>query len=388
MPSSDWSHAFMDEMRMRGDPLADQLIEQLFASKQVHVVNELMCTLVANDGLPSNQLPLEVMEYLVRTKACMPRLDATRLQRAQEVFDLFGPEVMMLLGFYALPAAYAARKGVQVLHRTGYLRERTVRRVFETAQMVVDVMTEGGLQPDGRGVRTLQKVRLMHAAIRHMLRHNPQRPWDREDLGEPINQEDLAGTLMTFSFVVLEGMKMLSIELTPAQQEAWLYAWNAAGRILGLDERLAPANMEEARQLTYLIRGRQVEGSPEGEDLMASLVGGMQQVVPGLFEGLPATLIRFFLERDQWQGLNVADLLHVPPANWTHLIPRAVQRVGGLTEWVGNTDRSAKLMRTLSKDFVSWMLQARLGDQRAAFRIPAQLHDRWCLPPPSRRQLG
>jgi hypothetical protein len=33
-----------------------------------------------------------------------------------------------------LPAAYAARKGVQVIHRTGYLAKRPVRRAFETAR--------------------------------------------------------------------------------------------------------------------------------------------------------------------------------------------------------------------------------------------------------------
>ena len=383
MPLSLWTHAFMDAMRQRADPLADDVIAQIFASGKVGVVNQLMRTLVENDELPSNQLPLNVMEYLVRTKACVPRLDPDKLKLAQEVFDLFGPEVMMILGFYALPAAYAARKGVQVLHRTGFLRERTVRRVFETAQMVVDVMTEGGLQPDGRGVRSLQKVRLMHASIRHMLRQDPRGPWNSADLGEPINQEDLTGTLMTFSFVVLEGMKSLHIELTRPQQEAWIYAWGAAGRILGIDERLIPLNLEEARGLTYFIRERQVEPSPEGVALTASLIEGMQHVIPTLLEGLPATVIRFFLERDQWQGLNVAELLHVPPADWTSVIPRAVRRVGGLTDWMGQQEVTVKLMRNLSKEILAGMLRAEFGDRRTAFHIPAQLQDKWCLPSPS-----
>ncbi|QRK10809.1 DUF2236 domain-containing protein [Archangium violaceum] len=378
MPSSLWTHDFMDEMRTRMDPLADAVIERLFTEGKVDAVNRLMRTLVENDDLPSSQLPPYVRDYLARTRASVPRLDSEKLRQGQELFDLFGPEVMMILGFYSLPAAYAARKGVQVLYRTGFLQKRPVRRVFETAQMVVDVMTEGGLEPDGRGVCTTQKVRLMHAAVRYMIRHDTRHPWDARELGEPINQEDLAGTLMTFAFVVLEGMKALHIELTPEQQEAWLYAWTAVGRIIGVDERLIPANVDEARQLTRLIRQRQVAYSEEGVAMTAELIEGMQALTPDILDGLPASMIHFFLDQDQWQGLNVADMLKVPKPDWTAIIPQAVKYVGELTDWVGdNTFVAAKLLRFISKDIVEGMLLVERGGQRTPFYIPEHLQDRW-----------
>lgn len=380
MPPSLWTHEFMDEMRTKADPLADSVIERLFTEGKVDAVNRLMRTLVENDDLPSARLPPYVMEYLARTQASVPRLAPDKLRVGQELFDLFGPEVMMILGFYSLPAAYAARKGVQVLYRTGFLQKRPVRRVFETAQMVVDVMTEGGMEPDGRGVRTTQKVRLMHAAIRYMIRHDPSHPWDAEELGQPINQEDLAGTLMTFSYVVLEGMKALHIELTPEQQEAWLYAWVGVGRIIGLDERLLPANVEEARQLTLLIRQRQVAFSQEGVAMTAALLEGMQQLTPDLLDGLPASMVHFFLDQDQWQGLNVADMLQVPKPDWTKIIPHAIKHLADLTDWVGDhTFVAAKLLRYLSKDIVEGMLRVERGGQRAPFYIPERLQDSWRL---------
>ncbi|WNG42929.1 DUF2236 domain-containing protein [Archangium minus] len=378
MPSSLWTHDFMDEMRTRMDPLADAVIERLFTEGKVDAVNRLMRTLVENDDLPSSKLPPYVMDYLASTRASVPKLDPEKLRQGQELFDLFGPEVMMILGFYSLPAAYAARKGVQVLYRTGFLQKRPVRRVFETAQMVVDVMTEGGLEPDGRGVCTTQKVRLMHAAIRYMIRHDTRHPWDAQELGEPINQEDMAGTLMTFAFVVLEGMKALHIELTSEQQEAWLYAWAAVGRIIGVDERLIPANVDEARQLTRLIRQRQVAYSQEGVAMTAALIEGMQALTPDLLDGLPASMIHFFLDQDQWQGLNVADMLQVPKPDWTAIIPQAVKYVSELTDWVGdNTFIAAKLLRFISKDIVEGMLLVERGGQRTPFYIPEHLQDRW-----------
>jgi hypothetical protein len=385
MPPSLWTQDFMDEMRTKMDPLADAVIERLFTEHQVEGVNRLMRTLVENDDLPSDRLPPYVVEYLIRTQGEVQRLDAEKLRQGQELFELFGPEVMLILGFYSLPASYAARKGVQVLHRTGFLQKRFIRRVFETAQMVVDVMTEGGMEPDGRGVRTTQKVRLMHAAIRYMIRHDPNKPWDEQELGQPINQEDLAGTLMTFGFVVLEGMKALRIDLTPAQQEAWLYVWRAVGRIIGVDERLIPANMAEARELTFLIRKRQVAYSKEGVAMTAALIEGFQQLTPDILDGLPASMVHFFLDQDQWQGINVAKLLEVPRPDWTVIIPHAIKGISEVVDWVGdNTFVAARLLRYVSKDIVEGMLLVERGGQRTPFFIPDRLQDLWRLKPGTR----
>jgi hypothetical protein len=385
MPPSHWTHPFMDEMRMKMDPLADAVIERLFTEGQVGAVNQMMRTLVENDDLPSNKLPPYVMEYLARTQEDVPRLDAGKLRQGQELFELFGPEVMLILGFYSLPASYAARKGVQVLYRTGYLQKRFVRRVFETAQMVVDVMTEGGMEPEGRGVRTTQKVRLMHAAVRYMLRHDPHRPWDALELGEPINQEDLAGTLMTFAFVVLEGMKALRIDLSREQQEAWLYVWRAVGRIIGVDERLIPTHMAEARELTFLIRQRQVAYSKEGATMTAALIEGFQQLTPDLLDGLPASMVHFFLDQDQWNGLNVANMLGVPRPDWTLVIPHAIKGISAAVDWVGdNTLVASRLLRYVSKDIVEAMLLVERGGQRTPFFIPDHLQDLWRLKPGTR----
>ena len=50
----------------------------------------------------------------------------------------------------------------------------------------------------------------MHAAVRHLVRSSPR--YDPE-WGTPVNQEDLAGTLMTFSIVVLDALEQARHEL-------------------------------------------------------------------------------------------------------------------------------------------------------------------------------
>ncbi len=372
MPPSQWTYAFMEEMRTKADPLADGVIERLFAEGRGDIVHRLMRTLGENEELPSDELPPYVTEYLARSRADVPRLDREKLRQAQELFELFGPEVMMSLGFYALPASYAARRGVQVLYRTGFPRKHFVRRVFETAQLVLDVMTEGGMEPGGQGVRTARKVRLRHAAVRYRVRHDSSNPWDAEELGEPINQEDLAGTLMTFAFGVLEGLAVLHITLTAEQREAWLEVWRGVGRILGVDERLLPANLDEARRLTFLIRERQVAYSPEGVAMTAALIEGFQQLMPGLLQGLPASMVHFFLDQDPWRGLDVAELLEVPRPDWTIIIPHVLERIRGVGHWKGDYPFvRAKLLRYVSKDFVEGL--------RTSFSIPDHLLARWGL---------
>jgi hypothetical protein len=182
---------------------------------------------------------------------------------AQELFIAHGNLALIVLVCASLPECYVMKKGIQVLWLTQRLQEHVLRRLVETAQLVISVMWRGGLSPDGSGVRTAAKVRLMHAAIRHLILHG--RPeaqdakpssfadvlltvrWNTQELGYPINQEDLVYTLLTFSYVIPRGLEKLGVQVTPTQKEAFIHCWNIVGRIMGIREEILPENYEEAR---------------------------------------------------------------------------------------------------------------------------------------------
>ena len=371
-----WTNQILDDARAAGDPVADAVVSELFREGEVDAVNALMRTLVLNDGLPSDQLPPVVLEYLARTQPA-PAVDAARRRLGEEIFGVLGPEILAVLGFYALPADYAAKKGVQVLYRTGRLSHRPVRRVFETTQMVVDVMAPGGLSPKGRGVRSAQKVRLMHAAIRHLITHTPQNPWDPR-FGTPINQEDLVGTLMSFSLLVLDGLERLGVELEPGQRAAYFESWMAIGPILGIEGELIPGSIDEGRALTALIHQRQIAASPEGVELARALVEGYQSLLPGPLRGVPASLIHFFLDKDPFTGQNIAALLDVPAANWTSVAAELLVDIdhffGSHTIGHSLTDRAISYV---SRHLIEGMLLLERGGQRAPFSIPDDLRTQW-----------
>jgi hypothetical protein len=379
MTATQWTNAFLDEMRTQGDVLADNAVNTLFQEGDIHAVDALMQTLVRNDGLPSDKLPPVILDYLAQTSA-IPLLDADKVRRGEELFGLYGPEILMVLGFYSLPAAYAARKGVQVLYRTGYLLHRPLRRVFETTQMVVDVMAKGGLEAEGRGVRSAQKVRLMHAAIRHLVSQDPKNPWDPE-FGVPVNQEDLAGTLMTFSYIVLDGLKRMGITLSDADQEAYLHAWLAIGRIMGVREDLLPATVTAARELTTLIHQRQIASSPEGKALANALIQGYQQLMPEHFlKGVPASLTHFFLDVDPFTGQDIAAMLDIPPADWTEVIAHIVGAIGNVLGQFGlEHGLVGAVFGYVSRAMIEAMLLVERGGTRAPFYIPEHLRRLWKL---------
>ena len=124
-----------------------------------------------------------------------------------------------------MPSAYASWRGVKVLHLTARLETDVKRRIMETGQFLMDVMTPGGLDPGGQGVRAIQRVRLVHATLRNLIDAAAERDpsiWRSAEWGHPVNQEQLAGTLMSFSYVVGEPLPRLGLKVTPG--DAWGFA--------------------------------------------------------------------------------------------------------------------------------------------------------------------
>jgi hypothetical protein len=377
MAESRWSDALLDRMRTEGDPPADEAVAKLFARGRLEAVQGLMDTLVANDRPPPDALPSELRDYFERT--AVPPPDLPRVRLGERLFADHGPEIVVILACYSLPQDYAARKGVKVLHQTGYLLERPNRRVFETAQMIIDVMKPGGLEPHGHGIRAAQKVRLMHAAVRHLILHDPAHRWDTESLGVPINQEDLAGTLMSFGYVVVDGLRRLGVAVAPDAAEAYLDAWRAVGRIMGVREELLPLDMREAQALTETIVRRQVAGSAEGRQMTAALLHMLEDNAPPLFKGFPAAMMRHFLDP------RTADSLGIP-RHWLdeRIVDVATALTGALDNAIEHSKRRQRIIRRFSLHLLQWMVNVDRGGQRTPFQIPPDLQQSWAPPPGGR----
>ena len=213
----------------------------------------------------------------------------------------------------------------------------------------------------------MRKIRLTHAVTRAVARLgkacNPPAPGGHphqlvfEDALEvlhanidysqaedvPLDQVELAFTVLTFSWAMVDGLARLGVGMEPSENEDHIYAWAAIGHMLGVQDELLPRGtgtaVQEARRLFERIRqgllapgdpiGRVIEGAESGRQLMAALnvilVDAQRENIPDRFrrwarirwieaalQDLPHTLVRKLCGRETARVLRVgrAPLLH------------------------------------------------------------------------------
>jgi hypothetical protein len=380
--SPSWTDALLDRMRELGDPLADGPVAALLERGGVDAVNAMMQTLVRVDQPVPEEMPDEIRAYLVETLPLPDWADMGKIKRGQQLFETWGLEIACCLFCASLPSAYAAAKGVQVLYLTARLATDPRRRVMETGQFLIDVGNVGGLDENGKGRRAIQRVRLMHAAVRHLIKaRNELTPgmW-HPDWGTPINQEDLAGTRMSFSYVFCEPMRRLGVRVPAEDVEAYLHLWNVIGHLLGVRDELLVHDIADATALVDAIRRRQFEASPQGQELTRALLELMDELTPvHRLDGTIPPLIRHLI------GDETADLLLIPKSDLAdHLGPLArianwffVHVLGQIERDLPRYQLASRMAAPFGRDLLDTGLKLERGGDRAPFDIPDHLARTW-----------
>jgi hypothetical protein len=381
---SKWSDALLDPMRELGDPLADGPVAAVLERGGADAVNALMQTLVRVDQPVPEEMPDEIRAYLVETLPLPDWADMGKIERGQQLFETWGLEIACCLFCASLPSAYAAAKGVQVLYLTAQLATDPRRRVMETGQFLIDVANVGGLDENGKGRRAIQRVRLMHAAVRHLIKaRNELTPgmW-HPDWGTPINQEDLAGTRMSFSYVFCEPMCRLGVRVPAEDVEAYLHLWNVIGHLLGVRDELLVHDIADATALVDAIRRRQFEASPQGQELTRALLELMDELTPvHRLDGTIPPLIRHLI------GDETADLLLIPKSDLAdHLGPLArlakwffVHVLGQIERDLPRYQLASRMAAPFGRDLLDTGLKLERGGDRAPFDMPEHLARKWDL---------
>jgi len=301
-----FDNQILDGMRQMQDAPADDLIAQFFPKDRAKL-QQLLGEIHLNEDLIS--LPVDSPLRFLRDQIMDPKLvDEEVMRKGRKFFDEYASDIMLLLGFLSLPYCYAAANGAEVLVRSKRIIEQPGTRLAETAHFVFDVFAKDAFAPQGKGYVSILKVRLMHAATRWYIL---QGEWDAHQLGQPVNQEDMAGTNLSFSLMVVRGLRRMGKLIHGDSALAYIQYWNMIGRMLGLLEEVLPQSNKEAHLLEKNIRTRQFKKSEAGETLMASLVKYYSQAAEGTpLEGKVKQMLEFLL------GSNVAKLLGIDIANF------------------------------------------------------------------------
>jgi len=376
--ASRWTDALLDELSHQGDPEADAVIAAHVEATAVEP-RQLLSNLARHLHLPPEQRSPPVEAYLAEQPPWPAWVDPVKLHRSADFFDQNGLLIGTALFCASLPEAYAGARGARVLTLTARLVTDTVRRVYETAQMLVDSMSRDGLVPGtGAGYEDVRRVRLMHAAVRHLILDDPEvtKTQTPEPLpswcvtaGLPLNQEDMLGALMTFTQTVFESLDLLGAVYTPDEADAYLHAWCVVGHLIGIRADLLPLTLDDARELTTAIRRRQYTPSEDGEQLAEALVNAMRSSIRWrVLRPLPAALVRRLV------GPDVAADIGLGRRGAFGVLFDGTAR---LMRVVGLAERRNKMLRVISRHFAAGILDAfvRAGREgnRPPFSLPTQL---------------
>ncbi|MFT6054966.1 MAG: hypothetical protein ACJAS3_002679 [Roseivirga sp.] len=293
----------LDDLRLEGDVLADQAVSSYFPSRKA----ELQIIL---DGLEinSSKLPSTVSDDFKHLYNSVLKplndLEEEKVAKGHDFFSKNASDIMLLLGFLSLPYCYAAAKGAQVLGRSNRIIAEPGKRLLETAEFVFDITQPKAFEPRGKGFISILKVRLIHAVIRWYVTNSGT--WDQDQLGVPVNQEDMAGTNLSFSLIPVRGMRKIGINILPKESDAYIQFWNFIGSRLGLNDLLLPKNNKECYVLEKRIRERHFESSAIGKELTASLLKYFESVtVNSPIEGKSKAFVQYML------GDQISDLLGI-----------------------------------------------------------------------------
>jgi hypothetical protein len=376
--------AFLDSQSLLGDPPADELIAELVERQAISSAIPIIHDIVHSGGTSHPELDL-AWRALVKSEDIGP-IDWGKVERAEQLFRVWGPQICLSLCAGSLAGGYAAFRVAHLLHGVSRLESDPGRRVFETTQMVFDVLSGEGLRPQGRGLETVNRVRLMHAAVRRLLLEYSQQHqmvdiysplghlvWHR-GWGVPINQELMIETIMTFSVQVIQCLHRLGARLKRSDQWAYVYTWLVVARLMGVQPQLIPENLDEALALWEKTKERQFQASQAGAELEATLLAALTSLVPGRgLRYLPRALVWWL------NGQEAAEMVGLPPL-------RLHERLGFFW-WLAGERAVASLevhsgfarrhLGSASMTMVRRLQDRELAHQRPQFSIPQSLAGEW-----------
>ena len=383
-----WSDQRLDALRLVGDPVADAAVAAYFAERAEAHPGALLAHMVHQGTVMSDKQSPALAKYFDDQPALPQWAEPDRIAKAQDFFAESGLLIGVALYCASLPETFAAAEGVQVLHLTARLATGTRRRIYETAQFLIDVMTPGALEVGAAGYREARRVRIVHAAVRHLILNDPtvdracdgptSAPRWCSEWGLPLNREDMLGTLMAFTTVVFDALPRLGVETSLEERADYLHAWKVVGALMGIPaDLLGDLDVKSADELTAAIRRRQQRPSLEAQEMMGALLGLLESEMPRSLNSLPRSLVRYLV------GNEVADMLAIRPSTSIDLLFDPLRRIMAAVSLIQEHNRMVRsASERLGRRMMRAFLGAERGDRRAAFSIPTQLAHRWGVAAP------
>lgn len=391
--TSQWSDdAFLDMLRQQVDVAADECVAALHATGDFAA---LFQHLASNTSTVPADAPIPLRDFFDDTdltlllEADLARfpdgLDHARLHRAQRLFLDHAFTFCVVLLAKSLPEGYAAPCLSVLLNLSGNLRTQPYRRLLGVLQLVVDVTSLDGFDAGGRAVAAARQARLMHAGIRALM---PRRlPGYAQSFGgPPVNLEDMLGTIMGLSLLVIDGVPKLWDALSEREAEDYYYLWRAFAVAMGIhppdaegDGVWVPATLTEAREFYASYERRHYQDDParnaDGVALATENLDMLQTMIPRVlrpfgFSRLPRVLMTTLIGDEGCRRVGLTPTKGIPILH--PLLIGTMKVIARLMHVLDRLDPTGRLHPTLSRLLLQEMITREYGGI-VTFRIPESL---------------
>ncbi len=235
-----------------GDEPMDQLVEWMYSTGMSDARPLFERALTGGiDSVPNAPEPLR--EFFVRIETVPEWVDWDKIRRAEQAMRSGGADGIYIARDIALLGGYMFAGFNQTLLRTGALEKGSNKRFAETMQWALDVISEDGLADFGIGYRSTIRVRLIHGFVRRHVAAMPD--WRSEDFGLPINQTDMAATLVGALIAPTAGALGMGLLSSPSDLDAVAHLTRYVGWLIGVQDDFLPNNFRDAMRVLYHTLG-------------------------------------------------------------------------------------------------------------------------------------
>ena len=199
------------------------------------------------DAVPEAPEPLR--EFFIGVQARPSWVDPDKLRRGQRALLRGGSDGMSVARDVSLLGGYQFSGFNKTLLRTGALEKGSNQRFAETMQWAMDVISDGGLDPLGVGYRSTLHVRMIHAFVRRHVAAMPD--WRADEWGLPVNQTDMAATLVGALIAPPVAGLGMGIIPAPGELDAIAHLTRYVGWLIGVEDEWLPRSFRDSIRVLY-----------------------------------------------------------------------------------------------------------------------------------------
>ncbi|WP_024441204.1 oxygenase MpaB family protein [Mycobacterium sp. UM_WGJ] len=203
------------------------------------------------DSVPDAPAPLR--EFFGEFEPIPDWVDLARVRRGQRALRRGGADGTYIARDVSFLGGYQFSSFNKTLLRTGVLEKGSNKRFAETLQWALDVSAEGGLEPLGVGYQATVRVRLIHEFVRRHVSALPD--WRSAEWGLPVNQTDMAATLVGALIAPPAGGLALGIVMSPAELEDIAHLTRYVGWLMGVRDDWLPRSFRDGVRILYQTLG-------------------------------------------------------------------------------------------------------------------------------------